>query len=286
MFNSALDALDRGDLQQAVVGLESSLKHSSAKDQHVQRAFALLAKTLLSINDASGSLTVCEAGLRALGDDPELHFRAGQACTALKKFEEAKLHYSAIDENSPALGPKRNHNLALTCMELGERFEAREWLRKAADSGFAQSAVAMFEFAFDESDLVTAANALDSYRALGGIDSLWVSLSLKLASQRGQTEEEFLLQAVKNYPEDPAPAIFLAKQLLESGREDEAEPYLKLLEKKGHPDAHYLKGALAGRKGEYISAIAHTRRALEIEPNHEAARTQLEVLNRATGFGG
>jgi Flp pilus assembly protein TadD len=104
-----------------------------------------------------------------------------------------------------------------------------------------------------------------------------------LALIKGQDEISFLEETVAHNPDATAPALVLAKKLLEAGRDQDAEPYLKFLEKKGHADAPYLRGAIAGRRGEFVAAIAHTQRALEMEPNHQGAKNQMDVLLRAMG---
>jgi len=294
LFNLGAQAHDHSHHKEAAQWLEESIKRSKPAESHVRKAFALLAGSRQALGDVQGALVACEIGLKVVGEDPELRFRCGQALAGLGRFEEAKQQYLLVSDpaheylkslDMAIIGPKRDHNLALVCAELGEQFEAKEWLRKAIDAGFAQSAVVLFEYAFDQNDLVTAGSALDNLRALEGVTGLWTVLAMKLAAHRGQSEESFLEEMVSHHPEATAPALLLAKRLLDAGREQEAEPYLKFLEKKGQADAPFLRGAIAGRKGEFIPAIAHTQRALELEPNHEGAMRQLEVLKRAMGQG-
>jgi tetratricopeptide (TPR) repeat protein len=292
LFNLGVEAHGRERHMDAVRWLEKAIPLIPPSESYIRKAFALLAGSRQGVGDVAGALTACEVGLKLLGTDPELHFRAGQALGALGRYEEAKQQYLLVADRAPdyfssldteVLGPKRDHNLAVVCMQLGEQFEAKEWLRKAIDARFPQSAVALFEFALNQNDETTASSALDSLKEMDGVTGLWTVLATKLAVTRGQSEESFLEETVAHYPEATAPALLLAKKLLDSGREQEAEPFLKFLEKKGHPDAPFLRGAVAGRKGEFVSAIAHTQRALELEPSHEGAKYQLEVLKRAMG---
>ncbi len=244
LFNLGAEAHFRERHMDAVRWLEASIPKIPATEPYARKAFALLANSRQAVGDVAGALAACEVGLKLFGRDSELHFRAGQALSALGRYEEAKQQYLLVAEKAPEymssldieiLGPKRDHNLAVVCIQLGEQFEAKEWLRKAIDARFPQSAVVLFEYAMDQRDEVTAASALESLKEMDGVTGLWTTLATKLAATRGQSEESFLEETVAHYPDATAPALLLAKKLLEDGREQEAEPYLKFLEKKGHP---------------------------------------------------
>ena len=91
---------------------------------------------------------------------------------------------------------------------------------------------------------------------------------------------------MESYPEEINAYYHVGKIAEISGKQlEKAEAYLqKYLEadlKENSPsrdDAHYLLGAIYQKKGARADAIKQYEMALKLNPNHELARKELDVL--------
>lgn len=192
-------------------------------------------------------------------------------------------HFSSIDIG--ILGFKTFHNLGSLCLLMENYAEAREWWLKAVEaaSQFLPSAFALFDAALEAKDFATAQRMLQRVQAVEGKSANWAAMSARYTELGGcdQQAELFLRRAVAEDPISVGARLVLARRLLQSEREMEAQEHLHLLEQQGVAEAAYYLGVSSVRQGDLKTALAWMKRALALNPGHEGTQEQIANLQRA-----
>jgi cytochrome c-type biogenesis protein CcmH/NrfG len=80
------------------------------------------------------------------------------------------------------------------------------------------------------------------------------------------------------HPTPGAARMLLARRLLQTGREPEALPHLRLLDQAGVAEAAYMLGVAATRSGRYAEALTFMERSLTLNPGHADTEREIENL--------
>lgn len=262
------------------------------------QSYALLAGSYRALEDDKKALAVLEEGLRAVGDDPELHFACGQVLTSLGRLEGALDHYdrtlgadvsghfSSVDTG--ILGFKTLHNSAGVLAELGRYSEAKDRFVKALEQAptFLQSAFALFDLALRKSDFETAAFCLDHVRSQEGVSRNWCEMARKRGDAIGGPMLSLTLldAAVREYPSSVDARIALSRAYFDCGRLGEALAVLAPLVEHGIAEAAFLSSVCYLQAGDIVAARAMTVRALQLNPGHPQTVDQLRKLNVSIGL--
>ena len=293
LFNLGMTDHYTNEHETAVEWLQQSIAVASPDESHVRKAYALVAVSLRLLGRHHDSLDALEAGLATVGDDAELRFQAGLLLTEMGRYEEARSYYESIAEDTGGyftsidigiLTHKRYFNLGMVCMLLHDYPSAKTWLERSMDHRplFMPSAQELFRAALEYSDLRTAQHVLDRVLSTVGPTEEWAELGIRYAEKLGGPgdAEQFLHQAIRNYPQASGPRMALARAYLASGNEPAAIQHLLVLEDMGSAEAAFYLGVSATRRGSYQEAFNWMERAYRLNPNHEDTRIQMENLSR------
>lgn len=284
LFNLGMTAHYLGGHQEAIDWLSQSISVAGPTESHVRKAYALMGLSRRELGDLEGALATYAAGLNAVGEDPELRFQMALVLSAQGRWEEARAQYLSMTTDVSGffssvdmgiLGPKRSHNLATVCLALDRYNEAKEQLAEAIRHGFVPSAQVLHEAAMAREDFRTAREALEAWRSLDPRDPVWAEALVAFSNARGEDPE----QALRAYVEAPGAAMVLARRMLARGE----EPFglLQMLDEEGYAEAAFFRGVAANQRGSFEEALAHMRRALSLNPAHEATREQVGRLESA-----
>ena len=298
LFNLGMTDHYGGEHAGAVEWLRQSIAEAGSGDSHVRKAYALLALSLRQLQRTEESRAVLEEGLAVTPADPELHFHLAHLLTEAGQYVEAEDHYRRVLETDIAahfssvdigiLGYKTLHNLGGLVVLQGDYRKAKEWFQKAIDAAphFLPSAFALFDAALEASDHATARDMLTLVQKREGRSGNWADMGLRYAESVGGAENgwQFLEQAVQQHPHAPAPRLFLARCLLDAGRQNEALPHLHQLDAQGVAEAAFCLGVTCTRVNDLEGALRHMERALRLNPDHAQTREQVSSLRRALGY--
>lgn len=293
-FNMGMTCHYCGQHDEAIEWLDKSIELAADGESHLRKAYALKSMSLFHLGRSGEALSAALRGLQVVGDDAELHFRAGYILAHMGRHEEAKQHYLAVENdrqdhfdslNVGILGCHRFLNLGGICMQQGNYPEARQWFLKSLESNpqFLQSALSLFDAAMQHSDAQMAQLALQHIQAVAGKSEDWVNLQVAYHESWGglQASEMFLRQEVTVSPRASAVRLALARKLLSQGREAEAAGHLQELVKQGVAEAAFFLGIFANRRGDLQSALHWMEHAHVLEPEHEETVRQIEALVKA-----
>ena len=297
LFNLGMTDHYCGEHEGAIKWLGECIEASQPVESHVRKAYALLAVSQRELERREEALETLTTGLTAVGDDPELHFQAGFLLAAMGRFAESRTHYektvatdisghfSSVD--MAILGYKTFHNLASVCQALGDYDAAVGWWRRSlADaSHFSPSAFDWFDAAVAKGDFPGAREALGAVEKAEGLSENWTRMGVRLAEAENGTNggANFLENLVSQQPQALSARLQLARQLLESGRENEAQPHLVQLASSGVSEAAFFLGVLHTRQGDLNGALHWMERALALNPSHIQTLEQVENLKKALG---
>ena len=307
-FNIGMTYHYLGDHPRAVRWLRRCLDVSPPTESHVRKAYSLLGLSLRELGQSEEAVRTMEQGLKAVGGDAELsfHIAATLALTAdagnadapdaaaarTKLLNRAKGHYERCLSSEPSayfssmdpaiLGYKAQHNLAGVCQALGLYPEARDHWRKAMETApdFTPSAFSLFDAAAAQGDFATAREMVQRVEQTEGPGLNSLSMQAKLADIVGgpANGDAFLSGAVMGHPTPGAARMLLARRLLQTGREAEALPHLRLLDQAGVAEAAYLLGVAATPSGRYSEALTFMERSLTLNPGHADTEREIENL--------
>ena len=294
LFNLGMTAHFTNAHEDAIQWLTRCIEVSEPSESHVRKAYALLAGSQNKSGASREALATIEHGLSVVPEDPELHFQAAMLLTEMKRYPEARLHYEVIGNDigghfssidMSILTFKRYHNLAGVCSLMNDYPAAKHWWHKALECSptFMPSANDMFSNALEVGDYSTAKWVVDHVRSDIGPCEEWVSMGAAYYSKvAGAGEvEPFLRQAVEKNPYCSGPRIVLARNLLQSGREAEAQEHLEMLDLLGNAEGAFYLGVGATRRGDLRLAFTWMQRASELNPGHEETMRQRWNLERA-----
>ena len=256
------------------------------------RASGNLAGSLRALGRNEEAVEAIRSAIVVVGDAPELRFNCALSLFELGRLEEAKEEYLAMPEEKgdkftsydiSILGPTRFHNLAVTCLELGQYSEARLWWLKTLDYSplYHAGVDSLFRSAIQEQDFKTARQVLDRVRAEQGASLYWTTMSCAYHEALGGEDEgmNFLARTVNSEPLEQAPREVFARRLLDMERFNEALPHLNTLQELGNADAAYNIGVIASRTGQTDVARRWMEAALSLDPEHPEAEKQLAAMS-------
>ena len=293
LFNLGMTAHYTNDHPEAVKWLKRSIENAEPTESHLRKAYALLGTSHRVLGNLDQALSVFDEGLAVTPGDPDILFQKAVALTALGRAEEAIESYEAIPTE---LGPwfssvdtgiltyKRFHNIAQLKRSVGLDNEARLWLERAITAApyFAPSIYDLFELAASHGDVATMKSAREALEKVEGQSEVWANWLAREGAIQGIDPANLLYSATQHYPNAIWPRLLLVRQLLAHHREQEARPHLELLARQRSAEASYLLGVLHVRNGEFDLALEATRRAYEIEPDHDQTKQQLDALLQLT----
>jgi hypothetical protein len=119
-------------------------------------------------------------------------------------------------------------------------------------------------------------------RQVEGMSENWVTMGLQFVEKTGGKDEEevFLAECVRRDAHAIPPRLHLARLLLRTQREQEAEAHLGILNQKGVAEAAFYLGVSAIRRCEWRVALRWMKRAEELNPQHSETKQQIERLTR------
>ena len=294
LFNLGMTCHYTRDHKKAIDWLTKSIEHSQEGESHLRKAYALLAGSQRHVGRKREAEETLRAGLKAVGEDPELHFQLGVLLGDAGRFAEAREQYLAVPTSADGyyssvdvgiLGFKRYHNLGIVCAKLGLYKEAKEWwtLAMRESPAFTLSAFSLFEEALTQEDLAGARMCLDHVLEVEGPRANWTRMAQKYAEATGGPEnvEPFLLRAAQQHPWSMDIRMAIARGLLAGERVREAMPILADLQDRGVAEAAFYLGVAHIRAGRYEVALRWMERALALSPGHEETQRQVENLRRA-----
>jgi O-antigen biosynthesis protein len=288
-----------GEQEGAVSWLRRCLEVSGSNESHVRKAYALLVMSLRELGRCDESLTTVYEGLTVFPTDPELHFHAAFLLTAQEQYAEAKAHYLQVLANRDIgdhyssvdmgiLGYKTYHNLGMLCRLLEDYQGAREWWLQAIEAApqFLPSVFDLFDCALKAADFATAKQMIEAVRKAEGSSENWAQMGARYAEAVGGAgnAEEWLRQAIGNEPRSLGARLVLARRLLQSGREREAQEPLRQLAQAGNAEAAYFLGVMAIRRDDLSQALAWMERAHTLNPTHAETTEQIHNLRQALGL--
>lgn len=284
-----------GEHEEAILWLEKCLEVADPGDSIVRKAYALLAVSYREREETDRCLDTLNAGLAITPDDPELNFHLAHMLSSLQRYAEAKACYERVlcadisgcftSVDKGILGYKTLHNLAGVCLLLDDYETAKAHWRKALESmpEFLPSAFELFQNALQREDFPAVQEAMEAVRQREGMSESWVTMGLQFVDKTGgaQEHEAFLLQCVQRDPEALAPRLHLARLLVRSERETEAETHLAFLNQRGVAEAAYYLGVSAIRRNDLRTALLWMEYALVLDPVHEPTKEQIANLKQA-----
>ncbi|MCX6380318.1 MAG: glycosyltransferase [Armatimonadetes bacterium] len=284
-----------GEHEEAILWLEKCLEVADPGDSIVRKAYALLAVSYREREETDRCLDTLNAGLAITPDDPELNFHLAHMLSSLQRYAEAKACYERVlcadisgyftSVDKGILGYKTLHNLAGVCLLLDDYETAKAHWRKALESmpEFLPSAFELFQNALQREDFPAVQEAMEAVRQREGMSESWVTMGLQFVDKTGgaQEHEAFLLQCVQRDPEALAPRLHLARLLVRSERETEAETHLAFLNQRGVAEAAYYLGVSAIRRNDLRTALLWMEYALVLDPAHEPTKEQIANLKQA-----
>lgn len=174
--------------------------------------------------------------------------------------------------------------LAESYIRAGRFDEGRVWLQKI-DPSYVKSEIGMATFAglygrmgdFDNA-LALCSEILNKEPDL--YSALYNCGNIHFMNRQYADAERLLSRAVELAPEQAAPKHFLGRALLEDGRNQEGQPYLRqaaALDSKVW-DYHYWLGVSFERSGNMPAARAEYQQALELNQDSTEAKIKLTAL--------
>lgn len=294
LFNLGMTAHFCGDHKAAVSWLQKSIVASQPGESHLRKAYALQAASQKAMGNTGPALATVMRGLSVVSEDPELHFHAGLLLTDMNRLAEAREQYEKIDGDIGShfssidmaiLTFKRFHNLGSVCMMMQDYKAAKDWWLKALEAAptFLPSARDLFHSAIDMADFATAKHVIDHVRKAIGPSEDWANMGSRYAEVLGgePEAEAFLRRAIYQHPYAVGPRILLARRLLKTGRELQAQEHLEMLDRLGSAEAAFYLGVSANRRGDLSTALTWMERAKELNPAHEETCKQVEHLRGA-----
>ena len=174
--------------------------------------------------------------------------------------------------------------LAESYIRAGRFDEGRVWLQKI-DPAYVKSEIGMATFAglygrmgdFDNA-LALCSEILNKEPDL--YSALYNCGNIHLMNHQYADAERLLSRAVELAPDQAAPRHFLGRALLEDGRNDEGQPYLRqaaALDSKVW-DYHFWLGVSFEKSGNMQGAHAEYQQALELNQDSTEAKVRLTAL--------
>ncbi len=286
LFNCGMTAVYTGREKDAIKYLTESIAASHDKASHIRKAYALLVQAYSAIEKPDKAREVAIEGLSKVPGDPELLFKLAQLEANEHEFDTAAQHYrealggdlsghfSSLDQS--IMGYKAWHNLGNVELSRGDYAAAKEAFLSALreEPQFLVSAFALFDAALARRDQPTIKEMLGHVETFQGLSESWVQMLEKHVSNF----EAALRQILEERPDAVNVRLALAKTMLNTNREDQAEPHLTLLASLGVAEGAYHLGVLAANYGHKAAAIEWMEKALMLNPGHEQTVTQLRLL--------
>ncbi|HEV2473079.1 MAG TPA: tetratricopeptide repeat protein [Chthonomonadales bacterium] len=299
LFNYGMTEHYAGNHEAAIAWLQRSLAASGNADTHLRKVYALMAGSQWQLGRKEEALQTLEAGLAAVGDDPELDFLSGRLLAEMGRFQEAKAHYlkaagadisghlSSIDIG--IVGAKAYHNLGSVCRLLGEAEEAKDWFQKALAErpDMLATMLELFDGAL-ASGAMKEAERMIAHARVHASDSVEVEVMAARYAEAVSGLDAALhsiRHSMAKNGHGKALRMTLVRLLLNVGRVEEAMPDLEELDGEGVAEAAYYRGVCASRSGDNAGALAHMERALALNPGHEQTIAQVEGLRKAVAGG-
>ena len=296
LFNLGMTYADMDRHQDAIGMLNRCLMVSHPSESHVRKAYALLASSLMQLEQIEKSAEVCETGLKTYPDDPELHFRAGLAAHRLHRLEDAIRAYRKAmasrgerffsSRDRAITGYKARHNLALIYEEQGRHDVAELQWRKTIEEVPAYRAGwrGLSRIAVSSTATITEEVMAD---CLAQVPSLQIEGAWRfdVAQARGDFMQAKcdLERGLSDYPKDLDLQRQYCRLLFEHGLDHEAERALQQLCERDPNDgaAHCNLGTLYLRMGRASDAVVTLERSLNVRPQHELTQKQLLLARQA-----
>ncbi len=287
-FNMGMTCHHCGMHEEAILWLQKSIDYAAGEESHIRKAYAMMGISLRELGRLDEALEKFTEGLEAVNEDPELRFQSALVLSGLERLEEAIQQYLAINPDTSGffssidiaiLGCKRFHNLASLYESTGEHKEARAWYWKAVnEAGFIPSADRLVEMSIELGHIREAREAHTTLLNLTGPDERWVELGCRVHQEMGGDAEDFLRGTLEMRPYAVPLKMAMARLLLNSGRESEALPHLRELDRLDCAEAVFYLGVIANRNKDFLRALEHMRRAHELDPGYEETVRQIEML--------
>ena len=167
LFNLGMTCHYTRKHKKAVDWLRKSIEHSQEGESHLRKAYALMAVSQRELGRKEEALATLKAGLKAVGEDPELHFQLGLLLSDMGRLDGGPdaLHGGAGKHGGALLQRRRRHHGLQALPQHGGRLraaglykEAKEWWLRAMREApaFTPSAFALFDEALAREDLACA----------------------------------------------------------------------------------------------------------------------------------
>jgi len=294
LFNLGMTAHYNGEHDEAIDWFRQCLDASIPEESHVRKVFALLAGSLKALEQHEACITVLSDGLNLYPDDPEILFLRGVSHMSLGRFGEARLDLERIPEGVPGhfasfdtsiQGFKKYFNLGICCGQLADHVGERHYLLRALSSGnYADPAIVLFDSAMRRRDLRICEEVVSRLEVLDGRGELWGNCLVQLLTAQGIDVHRHMMSMQSANPYDSRIGIVWAKYLLEKGYDSEAVPILNQLRQAGIADASFYFGIRAANLQDFVSAENFFKEALSLNPSHNGAKNNLEILRMSATF--
>ena len=295
LFNLGMTAHYNQEHEDAVDWFRQCLDVSIPDESHVRKVFALLSGSLKALGQQENCITVLSDGLRLYPDDPELLFLRGVGYIEVARFGEARLDLERIPEGIPGhfasfdtsiQGFKKYFNLGICCGQLGDHVGERHYLIKAIESGggHADAANALYSSAMRRRDFMICQEVVSLLERADERGELWGNCLVQLLTAQGIDVSNYMMNLQSASPHDPRIGVVWAKYLLEKGYDSEAVPILNQLRQAGIADASFYFGIRAANLQDFVSAENFFKETLSLNPGHNGAKNNLEILRRSATF--
>jgi glycosyltransferase involved in cell wall biosynthesis len=203
--------------------------------------------------------------------------------------QKEKLYRRLIEEAETGKEPGDARSYlykGITCIELKMYDKAEKFLNKAAAMA-PENTMILFNLGLCAAAQDRTSEAIKFYNLVLKYDSKHAGAYNNLAEileKKGRTEEVETLyhEALKHNPNHYIICYNLGTFLKNQGRDDEAiKEFQKVLSINPEMvEAHFSSGILFFKKGDYRKSAICFKQALEIDPSHETARKNLDVLKQ------
>jgi tetratricopeptide (TPR) repeat protein len=285
---------------QAIEFLEQCLRVSRPEESHLRKAYALLVSALSQADQEEAAWNRCQEGLALYPDDKELLFRSAllhhhfgrlrQAETAYRRVlkETPERHFQSIDQG--LAGPKARHNLAIVYDDMGRLDQAEaEWRTILnATPDYLPACRALGDLLLRQNDWPGVTREIERMeRGPGRLPREARLLRGRLLAEQGKIPAALVeLNAADTLdPQDLEPLRVQCRVLFEQGPSPDAEQALEQLVQRAPDDAsawHNL-GTVRSQRHDLPGAVTAYRRSLELRPEGDSTRRQLEQSLRDLG---
>jgi tetratricopeptide (TPR) repeat protein len=237
------------------------------------RAHLNLGANYLHAGRIEDATTEFQKALKIDPDNPTLNYNLGSLYLAQRRFQDALPYLQQAYRQQPQMAGNA-HQLALCYFFLGRHQEAAELLNKLA-AGSGQPAEFFILLGLNDKALGDEGGAQSAFararQALPSSAEAYESVG-QMFFQLGLYAEAVpvLERAQQQYPDSHPIAYNLILAYQRAGETDKAYAAAQAaLQQWPTADLHNLMGGICEQREDYIAAVNHLRRAVELEPSEQ-----------------